>query len=335
MIVNETKTKVMTFGKKNNCNVYFNDKQIEQVAEYKYLGNIVRSVRTDKQDIFSPNYTYLRDRANRAIFLVSRKLRNIEHPPPKIMFDIFDTLIMPILSYGSDVWGSNKDSIDILDKVFLRFIRCTLGIKATTSNIIVAGECGRLPPSTQCILHTLCYVNRIIHMNGTSLVKQVYDELNDLSEQGFNNWVTSLHNLADEYQIDLSLEPDDFHRICKSSVRTKYIEQWSSCMMQFDRFPLLRTYRGIKLAFRTEPYLYLVKKRRFRNAISQLRASSHTLQIERGRYTKPQMPVNERICIVCQCLEDDCILWLHVLWINTKEIYFMTRSVKSAQSFLN
>ena len=24
MIVNETKTKVMTFGKKNNCNVYFN-----------------------------------------------------------------------------------------------------------------------------------------------------------------------------------------------------------------------------------------------------------------------------------------------------------------------
>ena len=265
MIVNETKTKVMTFGKKNNCNVYFNDKQIEQVVEYKYLGNIVKSVRTDKQDIFSPNYTYLRDRANRAIFLVSRKLRNIEHPPPKIMFDIFDTLIMPILVYGSDVC-SNKDSIDILDKVFLRFIRCTLGIKATTSNIIVAGECGRLPPSTQCILHTLCYVNRMIHMNGTSLVKQVYDERNDLREQGFNTWVTSLHNLADEYQIDLSLEPDDFHRICKSSVRTKYIEQWSSCMMQFDRFPLLRTYRGIKLEFKTEPYLYLVKNRRFRHA---------------------------------------------------------------------
>ena len=180
MIVNETKT--MTFGKKNNCNVYFDDKQIEQVVEYKYLGNIVKSVRTDKQDVFSPNYTYLRDRANRAIFLVSRKLRNIEHTTPKIMFDIFDTLIMPILAYGSAVWGSNKDGIDKLDKVFLRFIRCTLGIKATTSNTIVAGGCGRLPPSTQCILHTLCYVNRIIHMNGTWLVTQVYDELNDLSD---------------------------------------------------------------------------------------------------------------------------------------------------------
>ena len=201
--------------------MYFNDKQIEQVAEY--LGNIVRSVRTDKQDIFSPNYmyTYLRDRANRAIILVSRKLRNIEHPPPKIMFDIFDTLLMPIFAYGSDVWGSNKDSIDILDKVFLRFIRCTLGVKVTTSNIIAAGECGRLPPSTQCILHTLRCVNRIIHVNGTSLIKQVYDELSDLSEQGFNTWVTSLHNLADEYQTNLSLEPNDFHRVCKSTVRNK------------------------------------------------------------------------------------------------------------------
>ena len=179
MIVNETKTKVMAFGKKNNCNVYFNYKQIEQVVEYKYLGNIVKSLRTDKQYIFSPNYTYLRDTANRAIFLESRKLRNIEHPP-KIMFVIFDTPILPILAYGSDVWGSNKDGIDILDKVFLRFIHCTLGIKATTSNIIVAGECGRMPPSTQCILHTLCYVNRMIHMNDTSLVKQVYDELNNL-----------------------------------------------------------------------------------------------------------------------------------------------------------
>ena len=75
--------------------------------------------------------------------------------------------------------------------------------------------------------------------------------------------------------------------------------------MQFDRFPLLRTYRGIKLAFKTKPYLYLVKNRRFRHAIFQLRASSHTLQIERGRYTKSKTPVNERICIVCQCLEDE------------------------------
>ena len=37
----------MTFGKTNNCKVYFNNKGIEQGTEYKHLGNIIRSVRID------------------------------------------------------------------------------------------------------------------------------------------------------------------------------------------------------------------------------------------------------------------------------------------------
>ena len=45
MIVNETKTEVMHFGKKCCSNVYFNGKRIEQVTEYKYLGNIIRAAK--------------------------------------------------------------------------------------------------------------------------------------------------------------------------------------------------------------------------------------------------------------------------------------------------
>ena len=102
--------------------VYFNEKLIEQVAEYKCLGNIIRAVQTDRQDVFHSNYTYLCDRANRALFLTLRKLRNIDRPSPKIMFDIFETLTMPILAYGNDVWGARKDGLRALGKLFLRFV---------------------------------------------------------------------------------------------------------------------------------------------------------------------------------------------------------------------
>ena len=141
------------------------------------------------------------------------------------MFDIFETLIMPILAYGSDVWGggARKDGLWALDKVFLRFVWCTLGIKATTRNIIVAGECGRLPPSTQCTIHALCYMNRVMHMNESSLVKQVYHELRSLHDQGFNTWVTRMHKLADDYQMNLSQDQAKFHHNCKIVVRTNYI----------------------------------------------------------------------------------------------------------------
>ena len=33
--------------------------------------------------------------------------------------------------------------------------------------------------------------------------------------------------------------------------------------------------------------------------------SDHILHIERGRYTKPRTPVNERLCTLCNCVEDE------------------------------
>ena len=224
---------------------------------------------------------------------------------------------MPILAYGSDVWGTRKDGLWTLDKVFLRFVRCTLCIKATTSNVIVAGECGRLPPSTQCTIHALCYMNRVMHMNKGSLVKQVYHELRSLHDQGFNTWVTRMHKLADDYQMNPSQDPAKFHHNCKIVVRTNYIKQSEANVADLDRNPILRTYRYIKWPFKIEPYLYLIKDHRYRHAIAQLRTSSHILHIERGRYTKPRTPVNERLCILCNCVEHE----LHFITRNRKKKY--------------
>ena len=125
----------------------------------------------------------------------------------------------------------------------------------TTSNAIVADDCGRLPPNTQCTMHALCYMNRVMHMNEGSLVKQVYHELRSLHDQGFNTWVTRMHKLADDCQMNLSPDPAKFHHNCKIVVRTNYIKQWEANMTDLDRNPILRTYRYIKWSFKVEPYL--------------------------------------------------------------------------------
>ena len=96
MIVNETKSKVMCFGKQTELNVYFNDKKIEQVSRYKYLGNIVKCISTKQQDIFSDNYQCLCDQARKASFGIRRKTRTFGILPPPVMFYIFDALIKPI-----------------------------------------------------------------------------------------------------------------------------------------------------------------------------------------------------------------------------------------------
>ena len=60
----------------------FNDKMIELVSEYRYLGNIIRSTEATAQDMFSTNYPYLCNRANKATSLALHKLKTYKTPAP-------------------------------------------------------------------------------------------------------------------------------------------------------------------------------------------------------------------------------------------------------------
>ena len=145
MIVNDMKTKVMVFGNPKRSKIFFNQKCIEEVKNYKYLGNIISSTRLPNQDPLKSTYKFLSDQAMKAVFNMRRKVKSIGELPRNIMLNLFDALIKPILIYGSDVWGINSKLWGEADKIFLRYIRCILLVKATTNNIMTTGDCGRFP----------------------------------------------------------------------------------------------------------------------------------------------------------------------------------------------
>ena len=53
-----------------------------------------------------------------------------------------------------------------------------------------------------------------------------------------------------------------------------------------------------------EQYLDTISDIRYRTALTRLRTSSHTLEIERGRYTVQKNPICDRLCINCNDVED-------------------------------
>ena len=62
----------------------------------------------------------------------------------------------------------------------------------------------------------------------------------------------------------------------------------------------LRTYRRFKHSFEWEPYLTYVKSPLLRTALCRFRISCHLLEIERGRYQRPQpRPADQRYCPSC------------------------------------
>ena len=66
------------------------------------------------------------------------------------MYYIFDALVRPILTYGSNVWVFKRKGLTHLDTIFLHYARCVLQVKSTTCNRIVYGGCGQFPPSVHC-----------------------------------------------------------------------------------------------------------------------------------------------------------------------------------------
>ena len=304
-IVNEVKTKCMVFGKIEKVEVYFNKQLIEQVQKYKYLGNIVKSIARINSCIFDSNTEYLCDKARKAIYAMANRTKCIKPVSPDIRMYMFNTLVQPILTFGSDVWGNQKSIIDKLDSVYFRFARCSLGVKGTTSKIITVGEYGMFPPSIFCKVALLNYYNRLQNMPETWIAKQVFNELRHLHELGFTNWITDALNTFSFYNLETTSDLKRFKYTSKKCVRDYYINTWISELNDIRKNPLLRTYNIFKHSFGQEKYISLVKEQKYRRAISKLRCSSHTLAIESGRYTRPKTPISGRLCFKCEVIEDE------------------------------
>ena len=106
------------------------------------------------------------------------------------------------------------------------------------------------------------------------------------------------------YGIDLN------HTNCSKTqirhvIRSFFVRKWQESVADINKNPILRTYVRFKYNFGIESYLVSVKNPRYRAAISKLRTSSHALEVERGRHTKPKTPLEERLCPNCHVLEDE------------------------------
>ena len=58
----------------------------------------------------------------------------------------------------------------------------------------------------------------------------------------------------------------------------------------------LQLYSKIKTSYEPERYLNVIRNAKLKQALCNLRVSNHDLMIERGRYHKPKLPREQRLC---------------------------------------
>ena len=142
--VNLDKSKCMIFnktGKLMRNPFYLGGEKLENVRSYKYLGLIFTPSGEVKSALDD-----LRSRGLKAYWNLKKKMGVCFHTHIKETLHLFDSLIKPILLYGSDFWGClPMPKNNPIENVYRMFCKHILGVHKSTHTEGVLLELGRLP----------------------------------------------------------------------------------------------------------------------------------------------------------------------------------------------
>ncbi|MCG8045176.1 MAG: reverse transcriptase family protein [Candidatus Thiodiazotropha taylori] len=317
MVVNNVKTKIVIFRKggrlPNNTIFTYNGVEIEIVSQFSYLGILFTSGGS-----FIMTQKILAGQALKAIFTLNRYLYKFIALSVSHVLDLFDRLITPILNYSCEVWGFQK-SRDI-ETVHLQFFKRLLGVKQSTQNDFIYGELGRTDFQTKRYTIIIKYWLKVIECDPRKLVKKVYDiMLSDLETSPNKlNWAASVkHLLSSLGFLDVWLaqgvgDTEFFLITFKRRTKDIFMQNWHSRIEESSRARFYITFAN----FEFQKYLDCLKIAKFRKSFCRYRVSAHRLEVEAGRWTKPnKTPLENRKCRICNVLEDEyhflfeCVLY--------------------------
>ena len=216
---------------------------------------------------------------------------------------LFDALVVPVLLYGCEIWGYEKQ--ENIERVQMAFCKFFLGVSKGANNMAILGECGRVP--LYVTYHTRCikYWIEIQEMPSHRYPKQVYTMLEHQHNLGRTTWATHIRRLLIQYDLEHVWETRQLGNRKKllaqlqQNIENKFKNTWKEIITTQDQ---LCIYKDFKIEFHTEAYVSELQDFRLRSALARLRSSSHNLKIEAER---GQRHVTERQCDICKQIEDE------------------------------
>ena len=148
-------------------------------------------------------------------------------------------------------------------------------------------------------------------------------------------WVTKACKLAEQYQVDISSNIQNFKTYCKMTASNFYKHSWLLEVTNVNRYPILRTYKMFKTEFGSEKYLEAISECHYRIAMTKLRSSSHTLDVERDRYTKPKTNICEWLCPACKIIDDEIHFLVNCKLYDTDRTHFFGKVTAKYKIFMN
>ena len=304
--LNTDKSQVVVFRRGNQPvkeSWYFGDTKLIVTNKIPYLGLLLTS-----NGLFHQTQLTLAAQANKAVFLLYRRLQGFINLKPEFMLDLFDKFITPVLNYGCEVWGFHQ--APSIENVHLKFCKNILGVKKSTQNDFVYGELGRTPMQIIRYVRIIKYWLNIVTGKKSQYVCLVYAA--SVQQIGMNkkhNWAESVKSLlfhsgfSEVWYNQGVADIDAFVKVFKVRITDIFKQEWRGRIENSTR---ARFYRFVRPNHQFNKYLNVVIPRAHRVALTRLIVSSHTLHVENGRWKRPVIPYEQRYCHKCiNKLEDE------------------------------
>ena len=290
--INISKSKVIIFSKcrKRNYKIVIDGTILEQVDSFTYLG--VDFHRTG-------NFKYASQSLCKKGLKASNSLLKVllaKNLSPRILIKIFDQTVLPILTYGSEIWGTfslqSKTIFDDLgniipekqylntdiEQICLYFYKRLLMVNRNTSKLATLGELGRYPVQITVIIRMLKFWERITELEDNSLLKETLQEQVRTLYTNQHQWLYFVNHFMKisnvENCVNEGICGDSAGDLIKKLSRTlqeRFISFWRKSIWsnklacEPNHGNKLRTYRYFKKSFTNETYLNFELVRSDRN----------------------------------------------------------------------
>ena len=294
--INRDKTQVIIFSRGKVSTKYdfkIGEIDITTSSEYCYLGIIFN---------FNGKFTKaILDRiipARKAMYSLNSKAVRLQLPPD-IQIDLFDKMVLPILFYGSEVWGYTN--IEPLEIFYRKFLRRVLGVHKTTPNCMVYGETGRYPVARLIYSRMIGFWVKVSEGKASKLSSVIYKLILKLhlNNTYHSPWLIKIKSLLcnsgnpifwyNQEQYPKKLFMKD---ILVKHFEDQYIQEWSAEKYRNRKCVI---YRVIKESHCFETYL---TKLNFveRRALSKFKTGNHGLPVAKSRYMREAIDTRCKFC---------------------------------------
>lgn len=290
--VNIDKTKVIVFGSRIKRHFQFKlgPNILEIVDSYKYLG-----IFFSKTGSFLMARKHIAEQARKALYYLYTRINNL-NLPIDLQIKLFDHTILPILTYGCEVWGF--ENIQILERIHAEFLRTITKTKKSTPYYMLFAELGRYPLEITIKIRMIGFWTRIISGKETKLSYLLYNTIKDtLNLQ--SKWINYVKQIfIDCGKIDIWLSQNspqscNVRQLVKRILIDQNLQTWHSSLQNSSKGT---NYQLFKDTVQLEPYFLNLNRKHYLNFV-KFRTGNHRMPIETLRWEG--IPLYERICTLC------------------------------------